>query len=185
MARREKDNISENMVSHLHKLRENIPQMLNKPFQFSQKEDHIPWNDLEDLDIDQVIANNDFKTLEKLLSHCTYSKIRKEDIDRIADPAMIKLFKLSQLSMEYMQFTQNTLENIIEGVDVKYKHSFQRCKAVENKVINQQMEINRLRNEIEVKKGAVKAYSMHMKDKAIRKKNRIALLKRNKLRCPD
>jgi len=56
---------------------------------------------------------------------------------------------------------------------------------MENKVIDQQMEINKLRSEIEIKKGSIKAYSMHMKEKAIRRKNRIALLKRERLRCPD
>jgi len=116
-----KENISENMVSHLDKLKEQIPGMLNQPFQFSQKEDHIRWNELEDLDMNKLQENNDLDTLERLLSHATYAKIRKGDIDRIGDPAMIKLIKLSQLSMEYMQFTQNTIENLIEGVDVKYQ----------------------------------------------------------------
>lgn len=56
---------------------------------------------------------------------------------------------------------------------------------MENKVINQQMEINKIRGEIEIKKGAIKAYQMHVKEKATRRKNRIALLKRQRLRCPD
>lgn len=56
---------------------------------------------------------------------------------------------------------------------------------MENKVINQQMEINKIRGEFEIKKGAIKAYQMHVKEKATRRKNRIALLKRQRLRCPD
>ena len=56
---------------------------------------------------------------------------------------------------------------------------------MESKVIKQQMEINKIRNEIEAKKGAIKAYRMHIKDKAIRRQNRIALLKRQQKRCPD
>jgi DNA repair exonuclease SbcCD ATPase subunit len=56
---------------------------------------------------------------------------------------------------------------------------------MEGKVIDQQIEINKIRNEIEVKKGAIKAYQSHIKEKAIRRKNRIALLKKQRLRCPD
>ena len=56
---------------------------------------------------------------------------------------------------------------------------------MENKVINQQLEMNKVRAEIEIKKGAIKAYQMHIKEKAIRRKNRIALLKRQQKRCPD
>ena len=56
---------------------------------------------------------------------------------------------------------------------------------MESKVIKQQLEINKIRNEIEAKKGAIKAYRMHIKDKAIRRQNRIALLKRQQKRCPD
>ena len=89
--------------------------------------------------------------LEKVLSNATYSKLRKEDVDRIGDPAMIKLFKLSQLTMEYMQFSQGLMENLIEGIDVKYRHSYEKWRAMENKVLSQQLEVNRIRNEIEVK----------------------------------
>lgn len=56
---------------------------------------------------------------------------------------------------------------------------------MENKVIKQQMDINKLRNEIEMKKGNIKAYQMHIKDKAIRRQTRINLLKRQQKRCPD
>ena len=54
MARRGKENISENMIAHLTKLQEKIPDMLSKPFQFSQKEDHLNWHQLEELDIDHL-----------------------------------------------------------------------------------------------------------------------------------
>ena len=151
MARRGKENISENMIAHLTKLQEQMPEMLSKPFQFSQKEDHINWHQLEELDIGQMQKTPDLHLLEKVLSNATYSKLRKEDIDRIGDPAVIKLFKLSQLTMEYMQFNQGLMENLIEGIDVKYRHSFEKCRAMENKVLTQQLEINRIRNEMEVK----------------------------------
>lgn len=122
MSFKAKENISDNMTKHLDQLRNQIPGLLNQPFQFSQKEDVIRWNELEDLDIGHIEKTTDLHTLEKVLSHLTFAKMRKEDIDRIADPAFIKLFKLSQLSMEYMQFTQNTVDNLIHGIDVKVKY---------------------------------------------------------------
>ena len=179
------ERISGGMVEHLEKLSQQVPEMLNRPFQFSQKQDKIRWNELEELDIDELQKTTNLHTLERHLSSATYAKLQKEDLDRIGDPAVTKLFKLSQLSMEYMQFTQNTLENLIEGIDIKYRKSYQKCKSAETKVVDNQIEINKLRNEIEVKKGSIKAYQMHMKEKALRRKNRIALLKKERLRCPD
>jgi glycerophosphoryl diester phosphodiesterase len=121
MSLRTPDRITSNMLSHLEQLKSDIPGLLNTPFQFSQKSDHIRWNELEELDIDQMQKRTDLHKMEKVLSYATYAKLRKEDLDRIGDPAMIKLFKLGQLTMEYMQFTQNTLENMIDGIDVKYR----------------------------------------------------------------
>lgn len=120
MARRGQENVSENMTKHLNKITEQIPGLLNRPFQFSQKLDSVNWKELEELDIDKVQNSTDLYALERLLSKYTYAKLNKQDIDKIADPNMIKLIKLSQLSMEYMQFTQNTMENMISGIDIKY-----------------------------------------------------------------
>ena len=121
MARRTKENISNNMIAHLDQLQSQVPGLLTRPFQFSQKQDSINWKELEELDLDKIQADVNLSALERLLSKYTYAKLTKQDLDKIADPSAIKLFKLSQLTMEYMQFTQNTVENLIQGVDVKYR----------------------------------------------------------------
>jgi hypothetical protein len=55
--------------------------------------------------MDKVIREVDIDKVERLLHNVTYSQLEKPDLKRIADKNVIKIFKLGQLTTEYLLFT--------------------------------------------------------------------------------
>ena len=47
----------------------------------------------------------DLRSLESLLQNITYAKVEREDVERFGDDYFVKLFRLSQLSIEYLIYT--------------------------------------------------------------------------------
>jgi zinc finger protein DZIP1 len=56
-------------------------------------------------DIDKITKEVDLRQLENLLQNITYAQLDREDMERMGDAQFIKLFKLSQLSIEYFLYT--------------------------------------------------------------------------------
>jgi len=50
----------------------------------------------------------------------TFAKLCSEDHSRLGDAHFVKLFRLSQLSMEYLIYTQNYLQLLSESINLKY-----------------------------------------------------------------
>ena len=56
-------------------------------------------------DIEKVIGQVDLVQLEGLLQNLTYANLDREDMERLGDTHFIKLFRLSQMSIEYLIYT--------------------------------------------------------------------------------
>lgn len=56
-------------------------------------------------DVDRIITDVDLHALESLLQNITYSLLDREDLQRMGDAHFVKLFRLSQLSIEYLIYT--------------------------------------------------------------------------------
>ena len=66
------------------------------------------------IDIDRLIQDRDLVTLqENLISVINYNLDSEYDV-KILDPNFIKLFKLAQLSIDYLMYSEQHLYNCIE-----------------------------------------------------------------------
>ena len=82
------------------------------------------------LDLDKIVRDVDLKQLESMLQNLTYAQLDREDMERLGDAHFIKLFRLSQLSIEYLIYTQNYLETLTKSLDLHYKHSYEETGKV-------------------------------------------------------
>jgi len=72
-------------------------------------------------DIDRIATEMDLRSLESILQNITYSHLDREDLERMGDAHFVKLFRLSQLSIEYLIYTQNYLETLTKSLDFHYR----------------------------------------------------------------
>ena len=99
-------------------------------FKFSEKRGKLNWKALEELDIAKLQREVDINQLERLLQNVTFALLEKDpDMKRMRDKNLIKLFKLGQLTTEYVIYTQSIAEKMAEQRqrehETKYKEAIE------------------------------------------------------------
>ena len=79
-------------------------------FVFQIKKEALNWDQISKADIKKIIQTTDIEMLELFLANITNAKLTKEDFVKFGDKNMIKLFKIGQLSLEYLLFAQQYSE---------------------------------------------------------------------------
>ena len=102
--------------------------------------------------------NKDVALLEQLLGNITMSELTKEDLKILKDKNLIKLFKLGQLSTEYMLYQQQYMDSMCEQIDIQYQDQFSKTRSLEDEVKENQRIINQMRSDISSKKKSLKTY---------------------------
>ena len=72
-------------------------------------------------------------------------------MERIGDTHFIKLFRLSQMSIEYLIYTQNYLETLTKTLDLHYKQSYEETARIRDSIRKQQSENCVLKKELKLK----------------------------------
>ena len=73
-------------------------------FAFQPKTENLNWDMMAEADIDRITTRTDVAYLEQLLQNISNARLEKADLHRIGDRNYIKLFKVGQLSLEYLLF---------------------------------------------------------------------------------
>ena len=73
--------------------------------------------------MNNISAQIDLRSLEGLLQNITYAKIEREDVENFIND-FIKMFRLAQMSIEYLIYSQNYLEILTQSLDMQYKTEF-------------------------------------------------------------
>ena len=84
-------------------------------FVFQPKKEAPNWPAIEKCDLKTIIKSNDIGKLEANLGNLVNAKLSLEDIKKIGCPNLIKLFKVGQLSLEYLLFTQQYSEATLQN----------------------------------------------------------------------
>ncbi|XP_071798370.1 uncharacterized protein [Asterias amurensis] len=82
-------------------------------FTFQTRHDRIDWRKMASVDVDRVMRELDFATLQDVIMNVTFCDITAEVDMRSMDPNFVKLFQLSQLIAEYLLHSQNYLTHSI------------------------------------------------------------------------
>ena len=69
------------------------------------------------IDLDRVAKDLDVYTLQDNIDHITFCNIENEIDNRSIDPNYVKLFKLSQFTIEYLMHSQNYLTDVISSIE--------------------------------------------------------------------
>ena len=62
------------------------------------------------------------------------AKLEKDDLKIMRDKNVIKLFKLGQLTTEYLMYQKNYTDGISGQIETKYFEQFDRTKKIEDEV---------------------------------------------------
>lgn len=138
-------------------------------FSFSKKTQKLDWDAIAKVDVDQdILVNKNIDKLETLLGNITMAELSKKDLKILRDKNLIKVFKLGQLTTEYLMYQQNYLDKMGSAVDLQYQKQFEKTRELEDEVKDNQRMINQLRASIKAKKQTLKTYEGILKQPNIR-----------------
>ena len=127
-------------------------------FTFKERHGKLDFRSIMRIDIDKIVRDVDIDTLQAHLKNITFSKVDEKDLRNYTDEGIIKLFKLSQLIIEYMIAVQTTLHQYALELERRYNTI---CKEVEDerqRALSRKQEMVDLRKEISRKRKTVKYY---------------------------
>lgn len=84
-------------------------------------------------------------------------------MERFGDDNFIKLFKLSQFSIEYLVYTQNYLECLTRTLDLQYKNAIESTKGAREQIQKYNTEISNLKKENQMKQRTLSMYEYLIK----------------------
>ena len=113
-------------------------------------------------DADKICNEVDLRQLESLLQNITYAKVDRDDIERFGDDNFIKLFRLSQMSIEYLIYTQNYLECLTKTLDLQYKNAYESTHDIQDQIKQQNALISSLKKENQIKQKTLATYKYLM-----------------------
>ncbi|RUS91101.1 hypothetical protein EGW08_001126, partial [Elysia chlorotica] len=122
----------------------------NGGFSFRKRVERVDWRRIASIDVDTIARTLDFTTLQDNIMNLTFCNLESEMDIRSIDPNFVKLFKLAQLTIEYLLHSQEYLAGLCASMEDKSKQSEQEREQVKKELETLQKEM------IEVKKESHK-----------------------------
>lgn len=107
----------------------------NGGFSFRKRVERIDWRKMASIDVDQISRTLDFNALQENIINITFCSLESELDIRTVDPNFVKLFKLAQLTIEYLLYSQEYLAGLCTSLEDKLKIS-----AEEQEKVKQELE---------------------------------------------
>ncbi|XP_057194842.1 cilium assembly protein DZIP1 isoform X2 [Triplophysa rosa] len=90
------------------------------PFKFRARRESVDWRRFNAVDVDRVACEMDFDALQEHITAVTFCNVEGERCPRCqspVDPALIKLFRLAQLTVEYLLHSQDCLSISLQAAE--------------------------------------------------------------------
>lgn len=134
-------------------------------FQFRPRLENIDWRRLGAIDVDKVVGTMDVLTLQENIMNITFCKLENEKCPYCqseVDPLLLKLIRLTQLTIEYLVHCQEFLTSQLSVVEERLRLSMSGCEQNKQLLTKQAEDIRLLKQECRRRKKMVSAQQLMM-----------------------
>ena len=103
-------------------------------FIFKQRSGNLNWREIQNLDLDEIIHKGDVEKISEILENITYASIDKTDLERFPDTFIIKLLRISQFALEFLQEKDRKLKEENHELNQEKNIITQTSKELEEKI---------------------------------------------------
>ncbi|XP_062303253.1 cilium assembly protein DZIP1 isoform X4 [Osmerus eperlanus] len=131
------------------------------PFKFRQRRESVDWRRVSAVDVDLVASELDFLTLQEHIQGVTFCSVEGERCPRCqspVDPALLKLFRLAQLTVEYLLHSQEVLTLSLQAAEERLRAAGLDRDQVLAQQQKQAEEITALKAELRHRKKIIKSH---------------------------
>lgn len=108
----------------------------NLCFNFSSHKRNVDWRRINVLNIDLLVRTVDIDALQEYIDDVTYCNLENVRCPRCmspVDPTLVKLFRLAQLSLEWLHRCQEKFISGLQNTEDKLKSSEKECQNLQKK----------------------------------------------------
>ncbi|XP_030637608.1 cilium assembly protein DZIP1 [Chanos chanos] len=128
------------------------------PFKFRARRESVDWRRIGAVDVDRVAAELDFHTLQEHITAVTFCSVEGERCPRCnsaADPALLKLFRLAQLTVEYLLHSQDCLALSLQASEERIQVEVREKEQLQAQLLKQGQEVKTLKEELKQRKKII------------------------------
>ncbi|MBN3318658.1 DZIP1 protein, partial [Atractosteus spatula] len=127
-------------------------------FKFRARRESVDWRRISAIDVDRVATDLDFNTLQENIigiTFCTVENERCPYCQNPVDPVLLKVFRLAQLTVEYLLHSQEYLTSSLQSVEEKLQASILEKEQIKRETMKQNEEIKLLKEELKKRKKII------------------------------
>ncbi|KAJ3060290.1 Zinc finger protein dzip1l, partial [Rhizoclosmatium hyalinum] len=128
-------------------------------FYFKRRTERLDWRLLASLQVERVQREVDITALQEIMENITFCDVDSEDV-RYVDPNFLKLFKISQLIIEYLVHTQDFLTDTQAVLSQDLQSTLDQLEVLTGKFEKQTTEFNAMKKENRNLKKTLYAYQL-------------------------
>ncbi|XP_027002759.2 cilium assembly protein DZIP1 isoform X5 [Tachysurus fulvidraco] len=94
------------------------------PFNFRSRRECVDWRQINAIDVDRVASELNFQILQDHIAGVTFCNLEGErclNCQSHVDPALLKLFRLAQLTIEYLLHSQDCLALRLQAAEEQFQ----------------------------------------------------------------
>ncbi|KAL8624507.1 hypothetical protein ACOMHN_053050 [Nucella lapillus] len=119
----------------------------NGGFAFRKRFERVDWRKMASIDVEQISRTLDFNALQENIMNITFCNIETELDVRSVDPNFLKLFKLAQLTIEYLLYSQEYLAGLCTTLEEKGKKTEEDEDGLKKELEAVKKELNEVKRE--------------------------------------
>ncbi|XP_054479925.1 cilium assembly protein DZIP1 isoform X1 [Anoplopoma fimbria] len=129
------------------------------PFKFRPRRESVDWRRINAVDIDLVVSQLDLDALQEHISSVTFCSLDGERCQRCqspVDPALVKLLRLAQLTLEWLLHCQEFLTLNLRAVEEKLAAAGREREQLLDQQKKQEEKVKTLTDELKQRKKVIR-----------------------------
>ncbi|MCI4375088.1 hypothetical protein PGIGA_G00105100 [Pangasianodon gigas] len=128
------------------------------PFKFRTRRESVDWRRINAIDVDRVASELDFQLLQEHIAGVTFCSLEGErclNCQSQVDPALLKLFRLAQLTIEYLLHSQDCLTLSLQAAEEQLQTEAKEKQHLQVQLQKQSQDAKLLKEELKQRKKII------------------------------
>jgi hypothetical protein len=118
----------------------------------------LDWDALALVDLAALVRDVDDKQLSEMLANLTYAQLDREEVLRYADPNFVKLFRLAQVTIEYLFHQQSETVARANTLSAARADKARRVAELKQLQAEEDAKVAQLKSEVKFKKRTCRTF---------------------------
>ncbi|KAL4618084.1 zinc finger protein Dzip1-like isoform X2 [Arapaima gigas] len=127
-------------------------------FKFRPRRESVDWRRISAIDVERVASELDVGILQEHIMGITFCSVEHERCPHCqnpVDPVLLKLFRLAQLTVEYLLHSQDYLTTSLQAAEDKLQASAQEREQLQRQLQKQADEMKAMKEELKQRKKII------------------------------